>query len=230
MKPKKIILEVTEPFYELINNQDDEIDIVSEGSQISKFDLYCPIMSLPLAFKTEVSNVPNKTPYLITNLKKNEIWKRKLKKSNLFKIGLCWSGNIEHKNNHNRSMLFDNFSELLEFPFEFYSLQKEVKHEDTQKLKKANVIDYQNLLTNFSDTASLVNMMDIVISVDTAIAHLSGALGKKTFLLLPDKSSFLWMGESKSSPWYPTIKIFRQKKLGDWSLPIKEIIEELRDK
>ena len=71
-------------------------------------------------------------------------------------------------------------------------------------------------------------MMDIVITVDTVIAHLAGALGKKTFLLLPDKSSFLWMGERSDSPWYPTLKIFRQKTLGDWKTPIQNIVEELK--
>ncbi len=83
-------------------------------------------------------------------------------------------------------------------------------------------------LTDFSDTASLVKMMDFVISVDSVIAHLAGALGKKTFLLLPDKSSFLWMNERKDSPWYPSIKIFRQSTLGNWDKPIKRIISELK--
>lgn len=228
LHPKKIILEVTEPFYELISSQNLEIEVIGPNIQPSKFDFYSPIMSLPLAFKTKISNVPNKCPYLLTNYNKNKIWEEKFKKSNHLKIGLCWTGNPLHKNNHNRSMSLDDFSELISLPFEFYSLQKEIPHDDLEILDNSKIIDHQNSLIDFSDTASLVKMLDIVISVDSVIAHLAGALGKKTFLLLPDKSSFLWMDERKDSPWYPSIKIFRQSTLGDWNNCIKEIIKELK--
>ena len=226
--PKKIILEVTEPFYKLISNQDIEIEVIGPNIQPSKFDFYAPIMSLPLAFKTEISNVPNKCPYLLSDLNKNKIWEEKFKNSNHLKIGLCWSGNPLHKNNHNRSMLLDDFSELISLPFEFYSLQKEIPHDDLEILNNSKIIDHQNSLSDFSETASLVKMMDIVISIDSVIAHLAGALGKKTFLLLPDKSSFLWMNERKDSPWYPSIRIFRQSTLEDWKKPLKELISELK--
>jgi hypothetical protein len=113
-------------------------------------------------------------------------------------------------------MSLDDFSELLSLPFEFYSLQKEVPHEDLEILNNSKIIDHQKSLRDFSDTASLIKMLDVVISVDSVIAHLAGALGKKTFLLLPEKSSFLWMNERKDSPWYPSVRIFRQSTLGDW--------------
>ena len=228
LHPKKIILEVTEPFYKLVSSQNLEIDVIGPNTQPPKFDFYSPIMSLPFAFKTEISNVPNKCPYLITNSNKNKIWEEKCKTKNHLRIGLCWSGNPLHKNNHNRSMSLDNFSELISLPFEFYSLQKEIPHEDSEVLNNYKIIGHQNSLNDFSDTASFINMMDIVISVDSVIAHLAGALGKKTFLLLPDKSSFLWMEERNNSPWYPTIKIFRQETLGDWKNPIQKIINELK--
>jgi len=228
LHPKKIILEVTEPFYKLISSQDLGIEVIGPNIQPSKFDFYAPIMSLPLAFKTEISNVPNKCPYLLTNKNKNKIWEEKFKNSNHLRIGLCWSGNPLHKNNHNRSMLLDDFSELISLPFEFYSLQKEIPHDDLEILNNSKIIDHQNSLSDFSETTSLVKMMDIVISIDSVIAHLAGALGKKTFLLLPDKSSFLWMNERKYSPWYPSIRIFRQSTLGDWKKPLKELISELK--
>ena len=93
-------------------------------------------MSLPLAFKTEISNVPNKCPYLLTNLNKNKIWEKKFEKSNYLRIGLCWAGNPLHKNNHNRSMLLDDFSELISLPFEFHSLQKGMTNEEQKIIKK----------------------------------------------------------------------------------------------
>ena len=228
LNPKKIILEVTEPFYKLICSQDHEIEVIGPNTQPPKFDFYCPIMSLPLAFKTEIWNVPNKCPYLLTNLTKDKFWEEKFKKNNHLRIGLCWSGNPLHKNNHNRSMSLDDFTELLSLPFEFYSLQKDIPQKDLDTLNKSKIIDHKNLLTDFSDTSSLIKKMDFVVSVDSVIAHLAGALDKKTFLLLPDKSSFLWMKDKKDSPWYPTIKIFRQSTLGDWDKPIKQIISELK--
>ncbi len=226
--PKKIILEVTEPFYKLISTQDPEIEVIGPNIQPSKFDFYSPIMSLPLAFKTEISNVPNKCPYLLTNLNKNKIWEKKFKNYKQLRVGLCWSGNPLHKNNHNRSMSLEDFYELISLPFEYHSLQKGMTHEEQKLIKNSDVIDHQDSLKDFSDTASLIKMMDVVISVDTVIAHLAAALGKKTCLLLPDKSSFLWMNERKDSPWYPSIKIFRQSTLGDWSKPLKELISDLK--
>jgi ADP-heptose:LPS heptosyltransferase len=167
-------------------------------------------------------------PYLLTNSNKDKFWEEKFKNNNRLRIGLCWSGNPLHKNNHNRSMSLDDFTELISLPFEFYSLQKDVPQKDLDILNKSKIIDLKSSLTNFSDTASLVKKMDFVVSVDSVIAHLAGALDKKTFLLLPDKSSFLWMKDRKDSPWYPSIKIFRQSTLGEWDKPIKELICELK--
>jgi len=229
MQPKKIILEVTKPFNELISFQDDEVEVISSNTKVPKFDFYCPIMSLPYAFKTELSSIPNKCPYLFSNKLKPEKQKDKSKsKTNKLKIGVCWSGNPLHKNDHNRSMSINDMLELFSLPFEYHSLQKEVSQESLAILKKFNVIDHHLSLENFFITAQLINKIDIIISVDTVIAHLAGALGKKTFLLLPDKPSFLWMKDRKNSPWYPTIKIFRQETLGDWKKPLKEIIKDLK--
>ena len=227
MQPKKIILEVTKSFYRLVSSQDREINIIGPNNKIPKFDFYCPIMSLPHAFKTDILTIPNKCPYLFLNEIKTEKEKDNSKKNKL-KIGVCWAGNPSHKNNHNRSMSIPDMSKLFSLPFEFHSLQKEVSQEGLSILKKFNIIDHHNSLEDFADTAKLIDKIDIIISVDTVIAHLAGALGKKTFLLLPDKSSFLWMDEREDSPWYPTIKIFRQKILGDWQSPIKKIIKELK--
>ena len=228
LHPKKIILEVTEAFYNLISIQDNEIEVIGPGMQTPLFDLYCPIMSLPLALKTEISNIPKKYPYMLADIEKTREWEAKFENSGLLKIGVCWFGNPLHKNDHNRSMPFNNLSDLISLPLELHSLQKGMTNEEQKIIKKFGIIDHQVLLKDFSDTASLIKMMDIIISVDTVIAHLAGALGKKTFLLLPDKSSFLWMGERKDSPWYPTIKIFRQETLGNWNNCIKEIIKELK--
>lgn len=227
MQPKRIILEVTKSFYRLVSSQDKEINIIGPNNKIPKFDFYCPIMSLPHAFKTDILTIPNKCPYLFLNEIKTEMEKDNSKKNKL-KIGVCWAGNPSHKNNHNRSMSIPDMSKLFSLPFEFHSLQKEVSQEGLSILKKFNIIDHHNSLEDFADTAKLIDKIDIIISVDTVIAHLAGALGKKTFLLLPDKSSFLWMDEREDSPWYPTIKIFRQKILGDWQSPIKKIIKELK--
>jgi len=226
LKPKKIILEVTEPFFKLISIQDKDIKVVHPKKGMPKFDFYCPIMSLPYAFKTNISNIPSKTPYLLLNSLKRI--KNKLNNNYKFKVGICWAGNPLHKNDHNRSMKIDDMIALFSLPFEFHSLQKEINLVNQKKLSKYKIIDHCKRLNNFYDSAILINQMDVIISVDTVVAHLSGALGKKTFLLLPNKSSFLWMDKRSDSPWYPTIKIFRQKTLGDWETPLQKIIKELK--
>jgi len=160
LRPKKIILEVTEPFYKLINIQDDKIDVVGADMQTPKFDLYCPIMSLPLAFKTEISSIPKNCPYLFPNLAKTKIWEGKFKNSGGLKIGLCWAGNPLHKNDHNRSMPFINFSELISLPLEFHSLQKEITNKDQEAVNKFKIIDHQSSLKDFSETSILSVISD----------------------------------------------------------------------
>ena len=150
-------------------------------------------------------------------------------KKNLMKrVGLVWAGNPEHKNDHNRSLLLKQLSTILTLPFEFHSLQKTIREIDAQTIKEfSNICQHQEEITDFSDTAALVDAMDIIISVDTSVAHLAGAMGKKTWILLPYFPDFRWMLDRDDSPWYPSAKLYRQEKIHDWDSVLEKLKAEL---
>ena len=131
-----------------------------------------------------------------------------------------WSGSRVHKEDHQRSIPFNTFSKLcppaLIEQFDFHSLQKEIREEDQDHLSKFSVKTHRDDLHDFSDTAALISEMDLVISVDTSAVHLAGALGNPVWVLLPFNPDFRWLTEREDSPWYPTARLFRQSKLGDW--------------
>lgn len=137
---------------------------------------------------------------------------------------MVWSGSSTHNNDHNRSLLLQQLYSLLELPVEFHSLQKEVRTVDIKTLTEfPSIHQHQDDLQDFSDTAALVDAMDIIISVDTSVAHLAGAMGKKVFVLLPYAPDYRWMLDRRDSPWYPSATLFRQPALDDWESVIVEI-------
>ena len=152
-----------------------------------------------------------------------------IKKKNNQKIGLVWAGS-KNKNINNRSLSLKNFSSILKLPFDFHSIQKEIRSSDMEELAKhKNLRQHQNDLKDFSDTAALLNQMDLIISVDTSVAHLAGALAKKVWILLNYIPDFRWMLDREDSPWYPNARLFRQPKVDDWNSVIKKIEIELKN-
>ena len=229
LKPKKIILYLDKPLIPLFSEFYNEIKILEKGKKIPKnIDYYCSLLSLPLLFKTTLNSIPKKIPYLSYNHDKFLNWKYQLGKKNATRIGLVWSGSNAHKDDRNRSLLLNKFSSILQLPFEFHSLQKEIRDCDINTLNNfKNLHQHQNNLNNFSDTAALLNNMDLIISVDTSVVHLAGAMGKQVWVLLPFIPDFRWMLDLKYSPWYPTAKLFRQTKIDDWNTVIKKVEREL---
>ena len=202
-----------------------DINIVSlkDISWFKKIDYYIRILSLPYIFKTIKNTVPNKVPYF--NIKE------KNKKLNIPKkqinIGFVWQGEKNHENDKNRSVKLKQFEELIkQFPtINFYSLQL---GEKTKIFKKyENVKDCSTYLDDFYETAKIVKQLDVVITIDSAVAHLSGAIGIKTWILLPKIPDWRWMLKTNKSPWYPTVKLFRQKKEKGWKGVFKKIKSEL---
>jgi hypothetical protein len=186
------------------------------------------MMSLPLALKTTLETIPASIPYLFADPEKTAIWEKKLGTKIAPRVGLVWSGRPDNKNDHKRSIALEIMRHLLELPFEFHSLQKEYKPTDASLLKTLlQILDHQHELKDFSDTAALVSEMDWVISVDTSVAHLAGAMGKPLLLLLPYAPDFRWMLDRSDSPWYPTATLLRQPALGDWESVIAEIIRRV---
>lgn len=221
----KVILETPAPLMALTASSfEGNIQLIESGKALPKFDVQCPIISLPLAFKTTLKNIPSTFPYLKTDPNKVQLWQEKLGKKTKPRLGLVWSGSTWHKNDHNRSIPFQTLLPLFDLPLEFHCLQKEIRKQDSVFFNKNDIQNHQQDLKDFSNTAALIDQMDVVISVDTAVAHLAGALGKKLLLLLPSNPDYRWMLDKKDSLWYPSAKLLRQSAIGDWS----EVMEKLK--
>ena len=221
----KVILQVPTILISIIATLKGHFILVETGKLLPNFDYHCPVASLPLAFKTTVKSIPGELPYLyaIENYKKK--WDKKLGKKTITRIGLVWAGNPDHVNDLNRSLLLKQFSSLLSLPFEFHSLQKDIREVDTQTLiDLPHVYQHQDELHDFSDTAALIDAMDIIISVDTSVAHLAGAMGKRLWLLLPYLPDFRWMLDREDTPWYSSAKLYRQENINNWD----DVLENLK--
>ncbi len=198
--------------------------IVDFDIEIPQFDLHCPLMSLPLAFKTDIGSIPSAS-YISADEEKVAAWQHRLGRKTKSRVGVVWRGNpIPDKG---RSIEFELFRRLFNPRFEFISLQKEVTDAEHTGLDRAGVLYTGDALADFSDTAALCVLMDLVISVDTGVAHLAGALGIPVWVLLTWVPDWRWLLDRDDSPWYPTMRLFRQKARGDWNGVLERLELEL---
>lgn len=223
----KVILEVQPALKSLVSTFKVPLTVISQGEPIPSFDFYCTLMSLPLACGTTMDTVPANIPYLYTDEANLIKWQKRLGKRTKPRIGLVWSGSVVHENDSNRSIPLRKLAPLLSEEYEFHSIQKDVRPQDREWLEEYAIITHGKALDDFLDTASLVNEMDLVISVDTSVAHLAGALGKKLWLLVYFEPDFRWMAAREDSPWYPTARLFRQPTIDDWDSVIQMVKMEL---
>lgn len=226
----KIILEVREPLVELVASTGLEMEVVTRGAALPDFDFHCPLMSLPLAFATKVDTVPFSTPYFIVDPQREKQWRERLGEKTRPRIGVAWEGSGRYATgaDSRRNVPFAEFRKLIDTDHDYFCLQKEISPADKDALaQESRVRTYEDALTNFAETAALIAEMDLVISVDTAVAHLAGALGKPVWVLMPDPPDFLSMEGREDSPWYPTVRLFRQTQPGEWSGIIARAAAEL---
>ena len=224
----EVILEIKATLVPLVSTLKCNLKIIEDGMELPNFDMYCPIMSMPLAFKTSINTIPHEVPYLYCDSDKIKVWHKKLGSKTKLRIGFVWSGSKTHKNDRNRSISLETFEPILQLPFEFHSIQKQIDSQEEAYLSKfQNVSLHQNDLLDFSDTAALLSQMDLTISVDTSVAHLAGALGKSLWLMLPFNPDYRWMVDGEISPWYPTMTLFRQTDIGNWNKVISDIKRQL---
>jgi tetratricopeptide (TPR) repeat protein/ADP-heptose:LPS heptosyltransferase len=223
----KVLLEVPKPLMGLLHGLEGVDQLIECGKPLPDFEYHCPLMSLPLAFKTELVSIPNPTPYLVASPQKCNEWAQRLGAKTKPLVGLVWSGSTEHKNDHNRSLTLQLLSPCLSNLFEYVSLQKELREKDKQRLSVCDVKHYEDEIKDFSDTAAICELMDLVISVDTSVAHLAGAIGKKTWVLLPYAPDWRWLLHKDYSPWYQSIKIYRQPSPGDWDSVTQRVRQDL---
>jgi tetratricopeptide (TPR) repeat protein len=188
------------------------------------FDHHCSLMSLPLAFRTDLESIPAFPRYLHADEARGRRLETVLGVRTKPRIGLAWSGNPAHANDRNRSIAFETLSPLLGAHAEWICLQNQVRPGDAAALHASGRVRFLGeALRDFADTAALADQMDLVITVDTSIAHLAGALGKPVWILLPFRPDWRWMLRRRDSPWYPSARLFRQPRIGDWASVIEEV-------
>jgi tetratricopeptide (TPR) repeat protein len=224
----KVMLEVQPMLKPLLLNLSGTSQVLATGETPPAFDYHCPLMSLPLAFDTRLDSILANIPYLFSTPKAVADWKIRVGTTAKPWIGLAWSGNSAHSNDHNRSIPLAQISPLLSENMQFFCLQRELRPSDEETLKNhQNVHFFGDQLADFSDTAALIELMDLVLCVDTSTAHLAGAMGKPVWLLLPFNPDWRWLLEREDSPWYPTMRLFRQPAMGDWSSVLAKVKAEL---
>ncbi|WP_316185375.1 tetratricopeptide repeat protein [Bradyrhizobium sp. SZCCHNRI1003] len=225
----RVVLAVQKPLRPLLSKMPGILQCipVSEATDFAAVDFHCPIMSLPLAFGTTLATIPAPVSYLPeADPDRIQAWEERLGTHEKLRIGLVWSGNPKHLDDHNRSIPLRTLSYLLDEDASFISLQKDPKPEDRTALQDTGrILDLTSQLSDFADTAALVTGLDLVITVDTSVAHLAGALGCPTWMLLSYTPDYRWLLDRDDSAWYPTMRLFRQRERRDWA----EVVEQVRN-
>lgn len=223
-----VILQVQAALVALAQTLGGGVTVLAEGETPPPFDMHCPLMSLPLALGTRLDDIPAAPTYLCVPPAARELWQRRLGAAHRLRVGLVWSGRPQHGNDRNRSLALATLRPLLALAADFHCLQKEIRPADRAVLAETPQIrEWCSDLRDFSDTAALSAAMDLVISVDTAGAHLAAALGRQTWILLPQVADFRWLVDREDSPWYPTARLFRQQHGGDWAGVVERVAGEL---
>jgi hypothetical protein len=212
-------------------SQIPEIDRLIESQPDSQdpceYDLIAYIMDLPSILRTTLKTVPVEVPYLYADIAKVNHWQPKLITPK-FKVGVAWAGSSEHANDMNRSCSLDHFASFTEISnVQLFSLQKGDHEQDLIRHDHLPIVNIAPNLHSFADTAAVIDQLDLVISVDTAVLHLAGALAKPAWALIPFAPDWRWLLKREDSPWYPTLRLFRQTKPGQWEDVIEQVTESL---
>jgi len=220
----RVILEVPKPLTALLANLSGVAQVVEKGSALPPFDFHCPLLSLPLAFKTDATTIPSFTSYVGSSPGKVTAWRTKLGERTKPRVGLAWRGSALHKNDRNRSIALGDLVDQLPPKFQYVSLQKETTDVDEEILgSRRDILHFGEQLADFTDTAALCELMDVVISVDTSVAHLAGAMGRPVWILLTFIPDWRWLLDREDSPWYPSARLFRQERNWDWAGAIDRV-------
>ena len=225
----KVVLEVQRELQALMRRLDGVSAVIARGEASPPFDVHCPLGSLPLALHTEPATVPAQTPYLSVDEARLTKWSARLEARPRPRIAIVWAGNPSHDNDRNRSIAFARLAPLFAAPASFIGIQRDVRPEDAAPLAaESRVTQIGAELEDFSDTAAVLALCDLVIAVDTAAAHLAGAMGRPVWVLVPFAPDWRWTREGETTPWYPTARLFRQTALGDWDGVIAQVAGELK--
>jgi hypothetical protein len=204
------------------------VNILTRDDLLPKFDFHCSVVSLPLAFGTDLNSIPREVPYLFADEGLAGAWGKRMAGSGL-KVGLVWAGSATYKLDHERSISLAKLAGLGKIPgVTLFSLQRG-KGSEEKPPEGMTMVDFSEEMSDFAETAGMVANLDLVITVDTAVAHLAGAMGKAVWVMLPFAPDWRWLAGRGDSPWYPTMRLFRQKSAGDWEPVIEEVVGPLRE-
>lgn len=214
----RVVLVVEEALRPLLASFPGVAECVAKEATLPGFDLHCPVSSLPLVFNTTLETIPAPASYLPQPAEDRlRVWDDRLGPRARLRVGLVWSGNPRHVNDRDRSIPLRAMLPILEVDATFVSLQKDPRPDDRVTLAGTRIIDSTIELTDFAETAALASCLDLVISVDTSVAHLAAALGRPTWVLLPHTPDYRWLLGRDDSPWYPTVHLFRQSESRDYA-------------
>jgi len=223
----KIILESPPALTRLLKRA-GHADVLTKGEALPPFDYHCSMMDLPRALQTTLETIPSSIPYLFADDTDISAFQKKFPRGDKRRIGLSWAGRASHENDANRSLKLIQMAPLYARPdIEWVSVQRVVYDKDAPVLAQSPVQNWGASFDDFADAAAAISTLDLVITVDTAIAHLAGALGKPVWILLPFFADWRWLIDREDSPWYPTARLFRQKKRRDWSEVIARVAASL---
>jgi tetratricopeptide (TPR) repeat protein len=226
----RVIASVPHALMRLCAEVDGVSDVIALGSVLPEIDFQCSLMSLPLAFGTTLSSIPSQSAYLKCDSHHVDAWNTRLGPKTKPRVGIVWSGSAGHVNDRNRSLTLTALTRFLPQGngIQIFSLQRELRDVDQAVLNAhPEITHFGDALVDFTDTAALCQLMDVVISVDTSVAHLSGALGKPTWILLPFVPDWRWLLDRDDSPWYPMTKLYRQNDDRQWSGVLERVKTDL---
>ena len=230
----RVVVEVPVPLVGLVSTVSPSAHVVAKSSSLRDCDFHCPLSSLPLAFGTTPATVATNIPYLAVHDHKQKEWRERLGAKTKPRVGLVWSGSGKLSNgpDFKRDIPFAQVQRIMMEGVDYYCLQKDIRPADSEVMTtRSDIAVYADMLESFADTAALVSEMDLVISIDTSVAHLAGALGRAAWILLPadSTSSFLTpISGRKECVWYPAARLFTQQHPGDWDSVLSQVTEEQR--
>jgi tetratricopeptide (TPR) repeat protein len=225
----KLILECQLELVRLFSGLDGIDAVIARGQELPEFDYQIPLIGLPRVFKTDLTNIPSAVPYLKALPDDLSRWRDRLKSDGRLKVGLAWAGRARPGPSDGRTRSVNIFESLARLSgAQFFSLQKGPESRQPRPAG-LNLTDFMADVIDFADTAALIQQLDLVITVDSAVAHLAGALAKPVWVLIPFVVEIRWLMERSDSPWYPTMRLFRHPPQGDWQTPMHQIAEELSE-
>ena len=224
----KVIMPVSPALVDIVQSMHPAVLVTSSlqpASALPLHDYYIPLMSLLGIFKTDLNNIPYADRYIAPDAAITAKWQARFaNKSSKPQVGITWSGSQLHVNDHNRSMSLTQLEPLLNLDVDWHILQTEIRKKDEILLPQTPLKDWRPELTSLHETAGLLDQLDLLITVDTSVAHLSAALGRPTWIMLPYAPDFRWLLSRSDSPWYPSVQLFRQSKPRDWESVMNQII------